>query len=350
MKFPQSSVVQVVKEILEGATVVKHSPRLVINARCPICGDSKKSKRKKRLWIHENEDWYSIVCYNCNASTNLYSYLKEHHADKFDQLKSMCFDQIKDGTVFKKDFLAVRQPKKPTDKLDIFLRGFLRDHCFILDQPQDTPKKEKLRKYAIKKMKDRNIPDKYWSDFYFCYKGKYKFRVIIPFVDDVGLLYYFQARDIDPNPNELKYLTSSFDDIALPDNRIYNFHHADKNKNVLICEGMLDSLFVDNAIALCNANIKGYNIKLIKDSFPKRIWILDSPWVDKTGYERTMELLDMGEACFIMPKEHKTCKDLNDVAIKLNVKHLPYDFISSNTLSGRTGMVKLKVMMLGRWE
>lgn len=48
-----------------------------VNCRCPICGDSQKSKTKARGWILEKSHELTVFyCHNCNASHNLRYFLK----------------------------------------------------------------------------------------------------------------------------------------------------------------------------------------------------------------------------------------------------------------------------------
>lgn len=352
MKFPSYAVENVIKKVVEQATTVhRNHGKLVMNGRCPICGDSKKFKNKKRFWVHEDDEWYAITCYNCDARTNLTAFLSEYFPEELDHLKLLCFDQIKNGNVFKKKPQEKKKVKKPTNETHEFLMDWFETHCIKLSDPSNNEKFEKFRKFAIKKVKERNIKEKFWKDFYFCYKGDYKFRVIVPFFDDKGLVYFFQGRDIDPKSDEntLRYLTSSFDEIEFPDNKIYNFHRVVENKTVYICEGLLDSLFLKNSIALCNANVTGIASEWIRKKFSKRVWVLDNPEIDETGYERALTLLEDGETCFIMPSEHKDCKDLNDLALKLNVKEIDEEIIKDNLYTGAIGLMKVKVRFMGKW-
>lgn len=358
MKIPNYIVESIVKEISKLASVVRRTNgRIVMNGRCPICGDSKKKQSLKRFWVHEDDEWYSVSCYNCGLNTNFRSLLKDNYPEKFDSLKLLMFNNIRNGTAFKKfeKKAEVEVKRRPTNELNEFFRKFFAMNCFKLGVEHEDPKMDKIRKYAIKKMKERNISENHWKDFYFCNKGDYFWRVIIPYTDESKLFYYFTGRDIKPlkdgeNPDDrLRYKTASFDDVELPDLRIYNLDHVNKKKVVFICEGLFDSMFVRNGIALGNANIRGRGADLIREKCSKRIWVMDSPWKDYTGYKRMCSLLQSGEKCFFMPQEHSDCKDLNDLAIKLGVEEIPIDIMKNNILSGPDGHLKLKVAMMGLW-
>jgi hypothetical protein len=355
MKYPKHAVEGLIKRIVQNATTLqKSSGKLVMNGRCPICGDSKKSKSKKRFWLHEDDDWYAITCYNCDLRTNLTALLKTYFPQEYEEMKGYLIEEFKSGNMFRhKTSVSSKVENKPSNEIHIFLSEFFALNCLKLNKPvRNNALHEKLRKFAIKKMQERNIKEKFWKNFYFCYKGKYQWRVIIPFFDNNNLMYYFQARDINPNSTEetQKYITASFDELHFPDNRIYNYYNVDKEHPVFICEGLIDSLFLDNSIALCNANITGMNAEIIRNNFSNRIWIMDNPRKDNTGYLRILSLLEMGEKCFVIPKEYEDCKDLNDIALKLNVNILDDTLILNNIYHGSIDLAKFKIELIGKWK
>jgi len=45
------------------------------NFRCPICGDSKKSKTKCRGFVYEKKNKYFYKCFNCNYGTSFNKFL-----------------------------------------------------------------------------------------------------------------------------------------------------------------------------------------------------------------------------------------------------------------------------------
>ncbi|MFW6130267.1 MAG: hypothetical protein ACOC56_03710, partial [Atribacterota bacterium] len=282
MKYPKFAVESLIKSIIEQAEVKNSADGMLkINGRCPVCGDSKKSKTKKRFWVDEKDEYYSVYCYNCSFSTNLQKFLEIYYPDKFEDMKIYLFENIKSANAFKVKPNIKKEEKKPDDKVDEFLRNFFNNYCIPLDRNKKVLKKFlTVKNYAIDQMEKRNIKEKFWKTFFFCYKSKnrkedYKWRVIIPFINDDGLYYYFQGRDINPEfKSELKYKSASFKNIIFPNNKIYNFYHIDIDEDVYICEGLLDSLFLNNSIALCNANVFGYTFDLIEEKIKNRIWIL----------------------------------------------------------------------------
>ena len=62
-----------------------------INFRCPICGDSQKSRSKARGWLLERDSEFYYYCHNCGISQSFSYFLKsvdpmafkDYVADKF---------------------------------------------------------------------------------------------------------------------------------------------------------------------------------------------------------------------------------------------------------------------------
>jgi hypothetical protein len=62
--------------------------------------------------------------------------------------------------------------------------------------------------------------------------------------------------------------------------------------------------------------------------FHKRIWVLDSQWIDKAAFNKTKKLLELKEKVFIWPENlGKAFKDFNDVVIHLKSDYLSPEFI-----------------------
>jgi len=120
--------------------------------------------------------------------------------------------------------------------------------------------------YCKQYVKDRQIPEKYWSKLYFA-EHYDKFlaeiapehgktikdepRLCIPFYDPFGAVCAVSGRALGDSP--LRYITvrTSKDDSKL----IYGLERVNQSEVVYITEGPLDSLFLDNAVASGDANL-----------------------------------------------------------------------------------------------
>ena len=97
---------------------------------------------------------------------------------------------------------------------------------------------------------------------------------MIPFYDRAGNFFAFQGRAF--GKEQPKYITIKFDDTK---EKIYGLDRLDLNKPVMITEGPIDSLFLENAIALAAAdavvNIQQKQCTMIFDNEPRNKQIID---------------------------------------------------------------------------
>ena len=57
----------------------------LFNFRCPVCGDSKKSKTKARAYLYRVKNDMFFKCHNCSASHNLANLIKLVDRPLYDQ-------------------------------------------------------------------------------------------------------------------------------------------------------------------------------------------------------------------------------------------------------------------------
>ena len=137
----------------------------------------------------------------------------------------------------------------------------------------------------------------------------FKGRIIIPFFNDKGRIYYYQGRKFN-NEYGVKYLSR----FGNHDVNIYNYYNVDMTKYVIILEGPIDAIFVENAIALTGLKVSD---KLVSD-IPKKVFLLDN---DISGNKKALKLLSKGNNVFIWEKFLKRyecsseVKDVNDFVL-----------------------------------
>jgi len=96
-------------------------------------------------------------------------------------------------------------------------------------------------------------------------------RLVIPFYDEDKNLVAFQGRAL--GNSKLRYITVKID----KDNyKVYGMDRIDKDKKILVVEGPIDSMFLENCVATADSNLpaatKLYNkadIVLIYDNEPR---------------------------------------------------------------------------------
>jgi len=279
------------------------------NFRCNICNDSKKSKKKKRGWILKNKSPWMFYCFNCGASIPATKWVKSYFPDIFrDFLKEVLIisrSTDSEYEVQKPVVEIVQEEIKPVvvlDKTDIFV-------------PILKCKNVDYFNRAVQMCRNRNISDHIWHRWFIAVEGRYKGRLIIPFYNDENQIYYFQARTLFNSDN--KYLNM----LENREEAIYNYYGVNNDKPVIVLEGIIDSLFIENGVAVLGTKWPE-ELQQKLDKFNDLYFLLDD---DKAGKERSKELLMMGYKVFMWKKFMKCIKlpkrekwDINDICLYLN--------------------------------
>ena len=257
--------------------------------------------------------------------------------------KEYIFERFKDGkTVAKKeepefDFTPSRLLKKSKPyadftRYDRALRQLRRYDELVQTHP------------AKKFVYDRQIPKEHWDKFFlaprfyeFCNEiqpGKFTDlrldhpRVVIPFYDRAGKFFAFQGRAF--GKEQPKYITIKFDETK---QKIYGLDRIDLNKPVMITEGPIDSLFLDNAIALAGADADGgitiqhQQCTMIYDNEPRNEHIVN----------RMIKAVDKNFNIVVWPKTFEV-KDINDMILSGKSASQVQTLIYNNTHSGLSAL------------
>lgn len=251
------------------------------NCRCPICGDSSRNKKKARGYFFLGKNDLNYKCHNCGVSMGFGNFLKQFDDNQYKQYVIQRYaDTAKVGPAkaHKKiqDVLDFSPPvftKKPDPKLI--------DQ--IMDRLDTLPDDHEVIQYVT----DRKIPRDAFSRLYFIpnvkdiiqLNSKYKESIItteprlaIPFFDGSGKLLVVSLRGI--RGESLRYINVKVDEDAPS---IFGLDQVDPSKEILVVEGPLDSLFLDNSIACAGTSfgkidqlpIEKENLTIIFDNQPK---------------------------------------------------------------------------------
>ena len=315
-----------------------------INFACPFCGDSLRDPRKKRFNIYLNS--LSCHCFNCNHHSGINSFLKQ-----FDEELSS------------EDKIQVHEIQQSAKKFERRLSNKQSSFAFQLLDKLAIPKKIMFNvlnlttPYKSQECSDylnsRNINIKQWK--YFAYNEKTKELYILN-INSNDRIIGMQIRQLDPNSRKSRYLTRSLSkiysemfkkDISVliekllksMDNGdkyimeedgieniqanldrlsgLFNVMNVDMNIPITIVEGPIDSLSLQNSIALQGATkLNDYfdDMKMVRFLFDN----------DKTGKEHSLKKLKSNKKTFLwgmylkkMNIKNKV-KDINDLT-KLNL-------------------------------
>lgn len=316
-----------------------------INICCPICGDSATDIRKKRGNLYLNS--LSYHCYNCGAHMGINSFLHRFDEDLSSEDKIVVHEIQQNSKKFEKKVSSSQGSMSMTllDKLAI-PKDILFKQLGITSPYRDQT--------ATKYLKSRMIDIKDWK--YFGY-NPLSAELYILNISPSNRVIGYQIRQLDPNsvknrymsrrltkiysevfnknlssiverlllqiPNGDKYITEEdgIENIVANLDRlsgIFNIMNINMGRPLTIMEGPIDSLAVDNSIALQGASkqLDGFfdNVENVR-------YLFDN---DKTGKEMSLKKLKSHKTVFLwtqyidMIHTKEKVKDVNDLQ-KMNL-------------------------------
>ena len=260
-----------------------------ISVDCPVCSyDIKglsKTDGKGNLEINYQNHVYK--CWACSETHETYGHLGKL-IDKYGSKKD------------KKTYKLIR-PDKFEKKEKIFKELELPKEYKKFDEihPLHIPRKEAFN-YLKKRGITQEIIDKYQIGL--CIEGEYAGRIVVPSFNKKGELNFFVSRSWNPK-SRLKYKNPE----AAKDFLIFNESLVDFKKDIYIVEGVFDSFFLDNSIALLGKYINDNMWEKLYTKAKKDIIIC----LDGDAYEDAKKLYDKlnGGALYERVKLVKLPKD-----------------------------------------
>lgn len=315
-----------------------------LNARCPICGDSKKNPHLTRFWInevkHKGDIYLRCSCFNCGYNQPLYSYLKDNEPSLFNDYRIELFKEANNKTR--------PEPVKEPEKKPLKVVPKEEEESIFWKVP-DLPEDHVIRKY----LKKRCIPESVWHllGFTMTFRKLSQYlrpdlypyelkddhpRLIIPIYNKDGLV-ALQGRALTKNHDQ-KYITIKVD----PDfDKIYGTERVVDGLDVIFVEGPIDSLFLNNGCAIVGGSVQVANAPYKG----RRIWALDNERYHKDVVQRMETLLKAGERVVIwdrLPRDIIDKKDINNFVECGYSTEFIETYIRENAVSGLMGMQRFK--------
>ena len=295
------------------------------NFRCPYCGDSKKNRTKARGFVFRKKNDLFYKCHNCGVGASLGNLIKEIDLKTYDDY---ILERYRKG-------VKTNNPE-PEFKFDVpkfSKKGVLKSLRSIAELRVDHP--------ARKIVSDRQIPQEHWKELYLC-ESFYKFtnklipnkfpsldgdhpRLLIPFRDEEGEVFAYQGRAF--GKEEPKYITIKLQDR----DKIFGLDRVDKKEPIYVVEGPLDSLFLDNCIAVAGAEMPSLDcdFTVVFDNEPRNRELLKQ--IEKT--------INQGHKICLWPESMKH-KDINDMILGGYTKEEIQIIIKENTF--QTASAKMR--------
>lgn len=314
------------------------------NCRCPICGDSSKSKAKARGFFFEKKGDYFYKCHNCGVGLNLYNFIskispslcKEYSLEKFKEKNAS-------------------EPRK-TQTTDMFTKKPAKKYTIELPTVKELPPNHECRKFV----ELRKIPKEVWKHLYYAEDFalwasrinkdtteslEHDSRLVIPILDRKGHLVGAQGRAIglasDRNARRTaRYITIKPDEQS--HKSWYGLDRLDLTGNVYVVEGPLDSLFIPNCVASVGMN----DIFTVPDFLKNRtlIYVIDNEPRNSHVITLMEKLIKQNKTICVWP-DHILYKDINDMVMGgLNRKEI-INIINTNSASGLEAQTRIN-----RWK
>ena len=279
-----------------------------INFRCPFCGDSRKSRTKKRGHYSLSKGVYH--CFNCDCSMSGLKLLEYLSGASFDDIKT---NYIK---------MKLKSGGSNGFESEITRNSGLKSNLSVLNEIKSIVKpewKQGLSEKAMEYLTKRKV-------FESPFLGKRKFYsvtaksgieyILIPWALN-SIDYYYQL-------NDFQHLDKAGRKYIFPRNTekpIYGLDEIDLTwPYIIVFEGVYDSLFVKNGVCSGGKTLTDFQYSLIKERYPNHEIVLafDN---DRAGMEAIARKIsqDVGKFKYFKWFDNTIVeKDINDRIIALN--------------------------------
>jgi transcription elongation factor Elf1 len=324
---------------LERFKVTKLTP---FNARfrCNVCGDSQTSKFKTRGYLYEYSGRINVKCHNCGYSSSLSKYLQQYNPNLYTEYRIECIKEsgdqlpqkfIPDITKFSSRRIDHFEPFKELRKISQLSPNH-RAKKYVVNRM--IPSHTHYRIYytdTYMHWVNQIIPDKF-SENALKHDGP---RIVLPFIDAAGYVFGCTGRALDKD-DKVRYSTIIFDETK---QKIFGMDSIDRSKSkVYIVEGPIDSLFLDNCVAMAGSDVQLEHVS----SKDKLVVVYDNEPRNAEIVKKITKAIDNGFMVCIWPDNIEQ-KDIDDMVMSgtynaASVQHI----IDQNTFQGLSAKLRMQ--------
>lgn len=329
---------------LDGFKEARISPYLGI-CRCPICGDSKKNKRKKRGGFFEKGHTLFYKCMNCMPDEVMHfsQFLKWFDNALWNVYRLESFKDSKESLTNR----VASDTRSFEEKLKASFTGFtsqivaslFRGTTRLSDLPEHHPAKQYVNSRMLPETLVKSMY--YVDEFYkwavtntdrFQLNEDHKVvdhpRIIIPWFNRDGDVFAYSARSL--NGESPKYYMIVLDE-GYP--KFYGLGKLDFDKKIYVVEGPVDSSFLPNCVAVGSAALTTFE----NDN---AVYCWDNEKRNPDIVKLMTKAAKAGKKIFIPPDTYKA-KDINDAVLTgMSVQDI-IEMIDTNTFQGLAAVVRL---------
>lgn len=312
------------KQISSRLPMFKDKGSHLFTCRCTICGDSKSKPRKLSGYFHTKSNKLLYYCQKCGASMLFGTFLKDFDSNLYRQFNLEVFRERHEisGSTQSEYY----HPIPSTNK---YIPDIFSDLLDVSDMKKDSI----AYKFCDKRMlMSLDFNFKFAENFiqwthghtdkFKAWRGLDHSRIIIPWNDRTGKIIGYSARALDDLQAQ-KYYRIFVDDTVKE--RFFGLDRVDDSKEHYVLEGEIDSLIIDNAIAVSNGKLHTYRHK-------NAVYIPDSDIRNKHIMKNVSDMIDFGLKVCLLPANLP--KDLNEMLQSGLTKTDITDIILKNTVQG----------------
>lgn len=313
--------------------ILKKTNPYLANFRCPLCGDSAMKKTKARGYIVAKKDRLKFYCHNCGAAMNFTHFLYNFDAALYKEFRLEDFrEQRRDIPTNHEETFATPAP--------VFRPMEWKDNLVLV---RDLPSSH----FASQYLQSRAVS---LDPFWFCEEfvawgnrllpGKLENmpehpRLILPLLSRDNQAFGFCTRSFS-NEKHDRYITLMLPNAPFP--KVFGLDRLNEKaaEDVFVLEGPIDSLFVENAIAMIGTSLDVTQVLLEP---MKAVYVYDNE-------PRNREILKLMEQCvrrgyriFIWP-DHIHEKDINEAVLAKSVTNTTL-FLKQHVYSGVAAKLRL---------
>ena len=281
---------------------VKKANPYLANFRCPICGDSERSKFKARGYLFFHKGTMMMKCWNCGISYSFGNFIK--------RIDPLLFDEYS-REVYKEQFTNIE--KSPV-KFDIIPPKYLGTPLAQLKKISQLPYDHYAKQYIL----NRKIENFWHSKLFFCPAfaawtnlmipdklptTNDEPRLIIPLCDQSGKMFGYQGRSFKKKTT-LRYITIMLEERP----KVFGLDTINKKERVYLTEGPIDSMFLANGAAMVGADVNPTEL------FNDFVMIYDNEPRNKNIVQRVDSCIEKGYNVCIWDDTFKG-KDINEMIL-----------------------------------
>lgn len=284
------------------------------NFSCNICGDSTKIKYKARAYIYNYQGKYWFKCFNCGYSCTLENYIKKYFSDIYNNFRISTFSNFNTklnniNLVFNNNTENIKN-KLTNNILDRYatnISTLSENHLakeYVIRRKIPTNKLNLLyyTDNFLELVKSLGITNK---------KVPEDKRLLLPFFNKKNILTAIQARSLLPGKEDkMRYITIRLED----ENIVFGANRINETKPIYVVEGPIDSLFIDNCVAVACSSLEQISKRLPEIDKDNFILLYDNEPRNKEICNNMQKAISQGYKICIWPEDlHE--KDINDMIL-----------------------------------